>query len=95
MPDSGIQNSVMKKLSPFCLLVLVLISGCARNYVITLNNGRQLGAQGKPVLKGGSYYFKDASGQDASVAAGRVQQIETASSAARDTKPGYIGSPSK
>ena len=90
-----VSNPRMKKLSPLCLLVLLLITGCARNYVITLNNGRQLGAQSKPVLKGGSYYYKDASGEDASVAAGRVQQIETASSAARGTKAGYIGAPSK
>ena len=81
----------MKKFSPLCLLVLLLAGGCASNYVITLNNGRQLGAKSKPVLKGGSYYFKDASGEDASVAAGRVRQIETASSLGRNTKPGYIG----
>jgi len=59
----------MKFFSPLLLFGFVLLTGCAHNYVITLNNGRQLGAQGKPVLKGGSYYFKDASGHDTSVSA--------------------------
>ena len=52
-------------------------------------------AQGKPVLKGGSYYFKDASGVEKSVSAGRVSQIETASSAARGSTPGFINSTGK
>jgi len=87
------QTRVMKKICPALLLVLIFLSGCASGYVITMNNGRQVGAKTKPELRGGSYYFKDASGQDTSVSAGRVQQIETASSAARHNKPGYIQSP--
>lgn len=80
----------MKHLTPLLLLGLTLFTGCARNYVITLNNGTQLGAQGKPELKDGAYHFKDANGKDAAVAAGRVSQVETASSAARGQKSGFI-----
>ena len=85
----------MKNFSLLFLLTLVILTGCANRYVITLNNGTQLGAQGKPELKGGSYYFKDASGQEKTVASGRVSQIETESSAARSRKKGYINSPLK
>ena len=85
----------MKNFSPLLLLSLALSAGCAHNYVITLTSGTRLGAQGKPVLKGGSYYFKDATGVEKSISAGRVSQIETASSAARGNKSSYINSPSK
>ena len=85
----------MKNSLSLLLLGSLLITGCAHNYVITLTSGTQLGAQGKPVLKGGSYYFKDASGVEKSVSAGRVSQIETASSAARGSKPGFINSTGK
>jgi hypothetical protein len=80
----------MKNLCFLLLLGLLVFTGCARNYVVTLNNGNQLGAQGKPVLKGGSYYFKDARGEEAAVAAGRVTRIEPASSAARNKKTGFL-----
>lgn len=85
----------MKNLCALLLLGLLLFTGCARNYTITLNNGTQLGAQGKPQLKDGAYYFKDATGRDTSIAAGRVSQIGPASSAKQDEKSGFINSPSK
>jgi hypothetical protein len=76
----------IKTLLPLCALALLLGSGCARNYVMTLNNGTQLGAKGKPRLENGSYYFTDARGEKTSISAGRVSQIEPASEAARDEK---------
>ena len=85
----------MKNITPLFLLGFALLTGCARNYVITLSSGTQIGTQGKPVLKGGSYYYKDATGAAKSVSVGRVSQIETASSAARGSKAGFINSPSK
>ena len=81
----------MKKLAPLLLFGLAWFTGCARHYVITLSSGTQLGAQGRPQLKNGSYYFKDANGKATSVSAGRVSQIETATSAGRGNKSGYIG----
>jgi PBP1b-binding outer membrane lipoprotein LpoB len=80
----------MKQFSSLTVLVLLLLTGCARNYVITLNNGTQIGAKGKPKLENGSYVFKDARGQDAAVAAGRVSQIEPAREAEKQNKSGFI-----
>ncbi len=85
----------MKNLVLLLPLGLALLTGCARHYVITLNSGTQIGAQGKPELRGGSYYFKDAHGKETSVAAGRVSQIETDSSAQRGNKSGFINAPSR
>jgi hypothetical protein len=85
----------MKKLCPLLLMGLVLFTGCAHNYTMTLTNGTQLGAKGKPKLKEGVYYFTDASGNETSMPAGRVSQIEPASSAAKSKKTGFIDAPKK
>ena len=85
----------MRIFSLLGLLGFILLTGCAHQYVLTLNSGRQIGAKSKPELKNGAYFFKNASGVETSVPAGRVAQIETASSAARGSKPGYLESPSK
>ena len=85
----------MKNFHLLSLLGFVLLTGCARNYVVTLNNGTQLGARTKPQLKDGAYYFKDATGHDTTVAAGRVSQIESAGIASRNKKSGFLDSPSR
>jgi hypothetical protein len=93
-PNSRIVPAVRN----LCLLLplgLLLFTGCARNYTITLTNGTQLGAQGRPRFKDGAYYFKDATGRDTSVAAGRVSQIGPASSEKKDEKSGFMNSPSR
>ena len=64
---------------PVLLLLAVLLTGCARNYVITMSNGARITTKGKPKLQNGSYVFKDASGQPAQVSAGRVREIAPAS----------------
>ena len=84
------QMTEMKKLSLILMLACFGLTGCVRNYTITLSNGTQLGAQGKPVFKNGAYYFKDAAGKETSVAAGRVSQIEPAVMASKSNKPGFI-----
>jgi len=63
------------------LLFSVLLTGCARNYVITMNNGTRITTNGKPKLQGSNYHFKDAKGQPAQVSAGRVREIAPASMA--------------
>ena len=68
----------MKKLALFSLSSLLLLSGCARSYVITLNNGTQIGATGKPKREGASYVFKDASGAQHRIAAGSISEIAPA-----------------
>lgn len=82
----------MKSFIPLATLALLIFTGCARNYVITLNNGMRLGAKGRPELKNGSYEFKDARGQNSSVAASRVASIQPASAANSSKGPGFIDS---
>lgn len=65
----------MKPLLPTVLLGAVLLTGCTRHYVITLNSGARVTTVGKPRLENGTYVFKDAKGQTASVFAGSVREI--------------------
>lgn len=59
---------------------LLVLSGCARGYVITMNNGERIKAATKPHFERGFYYFKDASGRPAEpVSAGRIREIAPAS----------------
>src|SRR5260370_642521 len=53
--------ATMKK-TRLLLFSLFLLSGCAHQYVMTLNNGVKLNAASKPKLKQGKYYYKDAQG---------------------------------
>jgi hypothetical protein len=70
---------------PLVVSVLVL-SGCANNYVITLTNGSEITAASKPQLDGGAYRFKDAKGEEHLIARGRVREIAPASMAADEKK---------
>jgi hypothetical protein len=69
----------MKLLLATALLGAVLLTGCTRHYVITLNSGARVTTAGKPRLENGTYVFKDAKGQPASVFAGSVREIAPAS----------------
>ena len=71
----------MRMLLPTALLGIVLLTGCTRRYVITLNNGNQITSKGKPQLQGNSYIFEDVTGQKGFVPAGRVREIAPASMA--------------
>jgi len=74
---------------PFSLLILMgclALSGCARHYVLTMKNGSQVDAWGKPKLVNGSYHFKNAQGKDTAVSSSRVSEI-TPASAARNAEP--------
>jgi Bacterial protein of unknown function (DUF903) len=68
----------VKTFASLCLIGLLALCGCARHYVITLNNGSQIGTHSKPRLKEGAYYYKDVEGQKTSVAAGSVREIAPA-----------------
>jgi len=70
----------MKKTSRLCLLGgLLLLGGCASQYVITLNNGAQITTSGKPARSNGAWIYKDASGKEQSVPEGRVHEVAPAS----------------
>ncbi len=69
------------------LVLLGLTAGCARHYVIRLNNGVQVTTTSKPKLKNGTYYFKDARGKTQAIAAGRVSEVAPASMAREEKSP--------
>jgi hypothetical protein len=75
------------RLVPLVLLMSFLLTGCARSYVITLNNGARIATKGKPKLEGGAYVFKDVKGQPGHVSAGRVREIAPASMSRSDESP--------
>ena len=67
-------------IAPALLLALIVGPvGCARRYVMTMNNGTQVTSKGKPKLDQGTYKFKDVTGQERMVSAGRVREIAPAS----------------
>lgn len=64
---------------------LLILTGCAQHYVLTLSDGERIRTGSKPRLERGFYYFKDASGHDARpVFAGRVREVAPASMASPD-----------
>lgn len=73
---------------------LLVLSGCARNYVLTLSNGTRVTATSKPRLKNGYYIFTDTQGKQSSVSAGRVTVIEPASMA-KSERPNFGAEPAK
>lgn len=84
----------MKQCFHLILLGAVLLTGCARNYTITLSNGSRISGYGKPRLTGGSYVFKDAKGQPIYVPAGRVRVIEPTSMVGSRQSSGFKAEPS-
>jgi hypothetical protein len=72
----------MKKIFSAALGTLLLLSGCARTYIVTLSNGDRISTSNKPRLVNGYYYFKDPSGRDAPpVSSMRVREIAPTSMA--------------
>lgn len=71
----------MNKTVLIFLASLVFLTGCARTYVITLNNRERISTRGKPRLVQGFYVFKDMSGRNTSVQAIAVHEIAPSSMA--------------
>jgi hypothetical protein len=69
----------MKKLVLLSLTCLLWTAGCARHYVLTLNNGTQIDTKGKPKRQGASYVYKDENGNERRISAGSVSEISPAS----------------
>jgi hypothetical protein len=76
----------MKKLNVALLLSLLLSCGCARQYVMKLSNNRQITVVGKPELKGSTYYYKDAAGEQHSIPQMKVREILPSSMAKEEQK---------
>ena len=84
----------MKKRALAFLAGLVLLSGCAHHYKITLINGTQTDTTSKPRLDQGYYYYNDAAGRKGFVPAGRVREIAPASMA-KDENASFKARPAK
>lgn len=67
------------------VLGLFLLTGCAHNYVVTLNSGVRIDTTSKPRRDGANYRFKIASGQEVLLPAARVREIAPASMAREET----------
>ena len=76
----------MKTLLLPLLASLLVLCGCAHEYVIKLTNGNQVTAASKPKLQGSAYHYKDAHGNDISIPSGKVTEIEPAASAKDESK---------
>jgi hypothetical protein len=85
----------MKSLLP-ALVGLLLLTGCAHGYVLTMSNGSRVRTASKPRLVNGFYYFKDANGRDARpIFSGNVTEVSPASMAAKESAPAFQFTPSK
>jgi hypothetical protein len=84
----------MKKLVLALAIGCLALCGCARHYVMTLNNGSQIDTHGKPKVKGGFYVYKDALGREGYVSTGRVREIAPASMVERENER-FIPTPGK
>jgi len=77
----------MNKPALILLAGLLVLSGCATQYVIKLTNGNEITSSSKPRLQGNVYRFKDATGAEHVIQRGRVMEIEPASMAKAEKKP--------
>ncbi|HOX57052.1 MAG TPA: YgdI/YgdR family lipoprotein [Candidatus Paceibacterota bacterium] len=87
----------MKKGVWLILAGQLVLTGCARHYVMKLTNGSEIITASKPQVKEGIYHYKDAKGEEHFVAVSRVREIAPATMAKRDSKPQPVkdGSPKK
>ena len=67
----------MKPTLLLALLSAAILTGCARHYVITLNNGNTISTQNKPKLnlERTAFVYKDAKGRPDFISAGSVKEI--------------------
>ena len=84
---------VKKIILAISLIAWTALSGCARSYVITLDNGRHITTASKPKLKDGRYVFKDANGKAAYVGEGRVREIVPVSMAKEEKQQPFNPQP--
>jgi hypothetical protein len=82
----------LKRTALILLSGLLILSGCASRYVITLHNGRSYTAMGKPRLDKtkNRYVFKDPAGEQHEVSPLSVREISPES---MQEKSKFISSP--
>jgi hypothetical protein len=85
----------MKKLILLLAFIAVFSTGCARRYVMTMENGNQITSHGKPVLKDGAYMYSDATGKQRAISSARVREIAPASMAGKSSNSGFSAKPKK
>ena len=71
------------------------LTGCARQYTMTLENGTQMTVIGKPKPVNGCYVAKDAMGQPVSIPMTRVREIAPTSMASPRNSSGFSAQPMK
>ena len=76
----------MNKTTSILFAGLLVLTGCARNYVIVLRAGDHILSKGKPRLVEGLYVYKDASGRQATVQAYNVREIAPPSMVTDETR---------
>jgi hypothetical protein len=75
----------MNKIFLAALAGLLILTGCARTYIVTLSNGERIRTTSKPKLVKGLYYINDASGRGTrAVLSSNVREIAPASMASPD-----------
>ena len=84
----------MNKIFLPLLAGLLVLTGCAHGYVLTLNSGQRISTKSKPRLDRGFYYFKDPLGRTNVIFAGRVREIAPANMVS-DDQPKFIPVQSK
>jgi hypothetical protein len=78
-----------------CSLLTLVSSGCARSYVMRMQNGTRITTTNKPKLERGYYVFKDSSGRKMQIPAGRVREIEPTSMAEEEKPQFSVSTPKK
>jgi hypothetical protein len=77
------------------LVSLVVLSGCAHHYLMTLSNSDQTISVSKPKLQGTNYLFTGRDGVGHVIPRSRVVKIKTISAEEQEEKPVSSPKPSK
>jgi hypothetical protein len=85
----------MKRTWVLLSIGLIALCGCAQHYVMKLSNGVQVTTPHKPKLIHGAYHYKDSTGKERTVSAGRVREIEPASMAREEQQTFKPAGPKK
>ena len=94
LPRSVMLNLIKPKLKlAFMLVGLVVLCGCAHQYLITLRNGDQILCLDKPKLKGTSYHFTDNTGGKDVIAQSRVLKVRAVSVESAEQTPATSETP--